>query len=156
VNQDERARVIHGQVKYKDEWIPIDEKAARETDFIRRVKQGFVKDGDNWIKIADKIIKEKTPATPQFPPDVFSNVPPPYTPPQVSRTPVYQEPVSPPSPVTPVPAPVPYSPLQDILQPEQPQVNPQENVSFSQYLDNAFPAQNKGSFEPDETPPGSV
>jgi hypothetical protein len=138
MNEEDRARVIHGQVRYKDEWIPLEDKARREIEFRRRVEQGYVLDNGEWITIADKISRAK-PAQ-QQPNQLlpFSNAFP-NTNPLVSGAGMQVQPAATPPlpayPAAPVPQMPPYPAQQ---QPPQQQSEPQKNISFSQYLNQRF------------------
>ena len=64
MNQDERARVIHGQVVYKNQWVSIEEKQSRDKEFRKRIEQGYVLFQGEWITIDEKLARVTTAQTP--------------------------------------------------------------------------------------------
>jgi hypothetical protein len=66
MNQDERSRVIHGQVHYQDQWVLIEEKDAREREMRKRLDQGYVLFQGEWVTIDEKLARESAQSQPQM------------------------------------------------------------------------------------------
>lgn len=53
--QEDRARVVHGQVYYQNRWMPAEKKAELEANRLGIIQKGLVQYNGEWIPIDDKV-----------------------------------------------------------------------------------------------------
>ncbi|MBD3391059.1 MAG: hypothetical protein GF418_03300 [Chitinivibrionales bacterium] len=64
ISRDDRARVVRGQVFYRNQWVPVEEKEAGESEFRKRLQQGYVLYQGEWMTIEDKLARVRTAQAP--------------------------------------------------------------------------------------------
>ncbi len=62
---EDRKRIIHGQVLYNNRWMSIEKKIELESKDKKKIEEGFVCFQGEWITIEEKIARTKPQASPQ-------------------------------------------------------------------------------------------
>ncbi len=65
--KEDRARIIHGEVLYRNQWMPIAKKAGIEKKRREKIEQGLVEYQGEWMTIEEKLARI-SPAQVQQPP----------------------------------------------------------------------------------------
>lgn len=55
--KEDKARIIHGEVNYRNQWMPIEKKVDREKKRRKKIEQGLVFYQGEWITIEEKIAR---------------------------------------------------------------------------------------------------
>jgi hypothetical protein len=62
MNKEDKSSVVHGEVFYRNRWMPIEKKVDLEAQDRKKIEEGFVMFQGEWVTIEEKLARVFPPA----------------------------------------------------------------------------------------------